>query len=1754
MKRSRMKIKKLYKALLVCLAVSATTSIVFANPVLNNVVSGNVNIQQTSNTTVINQSSSNAIINWQSFNIGQNQSTHFQQPAGGIALNQISALQGASQIYGRLTATGQIILENPAGIFFGPSAYVNVGGLIATTAHIKTSDFLNGKYYFSGTPAGSSVINAGTILAAQHGLVALVGANVRNDGMITASLGKVALASGNAFTVDFGGDGLVNFALNDSAVKDANGKTVPGSITNTGTISVAPQAAQNVLDNSINMNGIAQATSVSQSGGEIILGGSSTGNVKVSGKLIASNHTSGGKGGKIKITGQHILVDNGAVLDASGDAGGGDIFIGGNAHGAGPLPNADTVIMMPTASINADAITSGNGGNIVLWSNDATQAYGSLSAKGGATSGNGGSIETSGSYLDVNGISVNTSAPNGLAGDWLLDPADLIISAGANSNVSGSAPFIPTGTASNLNVTTLTTALAGGDVTVQTGLDSFAGNGDIFVNTGISWSSANSLTLSAYRNITSSATITNTGGGSVALRADNTGTGTGTVSFTAGNNVALSGGSGEVSVFYNPTIFGTPQTIYTGGTAPTAFMLINTAANLQTLSTTNTLWASNFALATNIDASGLVGFTPIALGSNYSGNFNGQGFTISNLTINLPATNNIGLFSVIGASGSVSDLALSSANISGGVIGVGGIAGINNGSISNIINVTGTIQGATNLVGGIAGENTSTGSITSSNAAADVSTPLGLATNTYTGGLVGYNDSGATLTNDSVLGGSVQGSRFIGGLVGGNASIIDNTNTVATGTILGSNVSGAGTQDSLGGLAGINDVGGTIVNYTNPLPNIVLNNFNVVSGFVGGLVGTNSGTINGATVSNNVLGQTPQFLASRWYGGLAGINTATGIIKGTINLSGQVTAYRAVGGLIGENDAAFDPVTTPITINNNSIVNGFEQTGGLIGINVGTVGDASTGFTFTSLPASLTGSNQLGGLVGENDGTIQNVTLNNPGAITITTQTGGVFSPAEVGGLVGLNTGPITNAIANNVNINATPGSGFQVGGLIGYNTGTATLSGTIASSGTVSGTSQVGGLIGQNDAVLDDTGNNFSTTSTISLSSLYGGGLIGRNDGTLQNFNFNTLLYSLPDVNVTGSYVGGFVGENIGTITNSSTAFQNVGTTAGSFAIGGLVGLNLGTVSSSHTLSSETVGNALALIVGGLVGFNSNSITGSTNAATVSGNSVVGGIAGLNFGSISSFNSNSGSVSGNSNVGGIAGDNESSINFASNTGPISGTTNVGGVAGLSGFGSTISSSNVFGSNNVTGATHVGGIAGFNQGAINLALNLTSGHISGTTDVGGVAGLNQGSITASESFSDVSGNTNVGGVAGDNESSITTSFNFNTNIPGGISGALNVGGLVGYNNGSVSNGGNTSAVAGGTNVGGIIGSNTTNGTLFNLNNTGGIATGSQNVGSYIGHLVGGSGGNFSLIGGIINETFGGSTNTITGDNVPTTWTITGINTGSIGGSIGSFSNIQNLTGGTSTNTFKFIGNAAVTGTLNGGPTFGTLDYSADSNPISVIMSNLKNGIGQGFNASSIDATNTGNLNASFISINHIIGNSRGALAVFNPSTNSISSSPFNPNIAFSSPISLLLYDGLPHSLSGTISDPLDFSGFLFVFPSLGNVNGVNNIYNTYFYGSILPIDQILIDNSIYNSGLVNDDILTVYADMAGADAAMLSGTKIIPNCSGLSQSQGGSGQGSAAGSSSAAGGSAGQGAQPSNAAYHCDSKNVLFHCVGHAHK
>ncbi len=308
-----------------CVAVLAAifiTSGVEANPVLNNVGSGNISIQQSGNTETITQTSHQAILNWNSFNIGQGQATHFQQPAGGVALNRISPTQGPSSIYGILTATGQIILVNPAGIYFGPSAVVNVGGLIATTANITDANFLRGNYQFTNAGAGS-IINAGQLIAADHGLIALVGSNVTNSGLIKANLGHVVLASGTAFTVDFDGSGLINFSVGGTA---SNVTNTGALIANGGQIMVTAAAAQNVVDNVINMQGVAVAKSFYKQHGDIVISGDpNSGVVKVNAKLIATGKRHHQTGGSVNVTGYDVLLDPATLIDVSGDAGGGSI-------------------------------------------------------------------------------------------------------------------------------------------------------------------------------------------------------------------------------------------------------------------------------------------------------------------------------------------------------------------------------------------------------------------------------------------------------------------------------------------------------------------------------------------------------------------------------------------------------------------------------------------------------------------------------------------------------------------------------------------------------------------------------------------------------------------------------------------------------------------------------------------------------------------------------------------------------------------------------------------------------------------------------------------------------------------------------------------------------------------------------------------------------------------------------------------------------------------------------------------------------------------------------------------------------------------------------------------------------------------------------------------------------------------------------------------------------------------------------------
>ncbi len=126
-----------------CLAIIPST---YAAPQGGNIVGGNGNISQSGLNTTINQNTQNLAIDWNSFNVDVDERVEFVQPnSSSLALNRITGNSG-SEIHGRIDANGQVLLVNPNGVFFSPTATVNVGGIIASGLDIDPIDFMNGDY------------------------------------------------------------------------------------------------------------------------------------------------------------------------------------------------------------------------------------------------------------------------------------------------------------------------------------------------------------------------------------------------------------------------------------------------------------------------------------------------------------------------------------------------------------------------------------------------------------------------------------------------------------------------------------------------------------------------------------------------------------------------------------------------------------------------------------------------------------------------------------------------------------------------------------------------------------------------------------------------------------------------------------------------------------------------------------------------------------------------------------------------------------------------------------------------------------------------------------------------------------------------------------------------------------------------------------------------------------------------------------------------------------------------------------------------------------------------------------------------------------------------------------------------------------------------------------------------------------------------------------------------------------------------
>ena len=242
----------------------------------------------------------------------------------------------------------------------------------------------------------------------------------------------------------------------------------------------------------------------------------------------------------------------------------------------------------------------------------------------------------------------------------------------------------------------------------------------------------------------------------------------------------------------------------------------------------------NCTLAADIDLTGTE-WTPIP---NFAGTFDGNGKTITGLTINQSAMDNVGLFASIDDVGTVKNLKLDKVNVTANS-NVGAIAGENRGTIENC-SVSGSVTGSSNnsyvggiagfhrkgsitdchssatvegkvYVGGIAGQNDAmlgSASIIACYSTGSVTATINSNFYSYAGGVVGLNSNGAVLTACYATGDVKGDGAYVGGVVGDNVASIVNACYHATGSV-------AGASGSTGGVAGRNykdDYGSGILN------------------------------------------------------------------------------------------------------------------------------------------------------------------------------------------------------------------------------------------------------------------------------------------------------------------------------------------------------------------------------------------------------------------------------------------------------------------------------------------------------------------------------------------------------------------------------------------------------------------------------------------------------------------------------------------------------------------------------------------------------------------------------------------------------------------------------------------------------------------------------------------------------------------------------------------------------------------------------
>jgi len=497
------------------------------------VISGSATFQQDGADWTIT-TSERTVISWNSFNVPAGSTTRFIQPSQrSVVINRVRGTS-ASFIDGLLTANGRLALINSNGIRIGATGVVRAHSFIASTlAGVSNEQIFVGKdLSFTGN-SRASIENHGRI-EALGGDVYLIAQRVQNKGTVVARRGRVGIAAGREVLLTQDGELFVKPSLEDAPVG--------GTGVNNGGVIEAVQARLEADGNmyalAINTRGIVRATGAVRLGDGRIVLRSVGGTVRTGGELIArtADETGATRGGEVRIVARDIQVGGSTTIDVSGETGGGKVQIGG-ADGAERLAGAERTYIASGARIMAEAVNLGDGGEVIVWADGATEFAGAVSVRGGELGGDGGFVEVSGrEWLGFHGT-VDTSAPKGALGALILDPKDIVIRPGSGDGAAnGAGSFSGPGRAGGV----VERGDSGPSVIYQSELEGLSGTTNVRIE------ARDNVTMEPFGGDTNPLTFAS-GTGTIALLADSDGNGVGDFAMDSGDRIVTNGRSLRIS-------------------------------------------------------------------------------------------------------------------------------------------------------------------------------------------------------------------------------------------------------------------------------------------------------------------------------------------------------------------------------------------------------------------------------------------------------------------------------------------------------------------------------------------------------------------------------------------------------------------------------------------------------------------------------------------------------------------------------------------------------------------------------------------------------------------------------------------------------------------------------------------------------------------------------------------------------------------------------------------------------------------------------------------------------------------------------------------------------------------------------------------------------------------------------------------------------------------------------------------------------